>query len=79
MEAFWKEYTITLPSKKEYVFDIRNKKTNCVFIQNYNIVNVFAGTKQHSYETEIPPNQTSIINRPLPIEYVYFTQKNKHL
>jgi hypothetical protein len=76
MEAFWKEYTITLPSKKEYVFDIRNKKTNCVFLQNYNITNVRVGVKPHSYETEIPPNQTSIINRPFPIKYVYlFTDK----
>ena len=72
MEAFWKEYTITLPSKKEHVFDIQNEKTNCVFIQNHNIANVLAGTKPHSYEIEIPPNRTSIINRPFPIEYVYF-------
>ena len=71
METFWKEYTITLPSKKEYVFDIRNKKTNCVFIQNHNIANVFAGTKPHSYEDEIPPSRTSVINRPFTIEYVY--------
>ena len=72
MEAFWKEYTITLPSKKEYVFDMQNEKTNCVFIQNYNVTNVLAGTKPHSYEIEMLPNRTSIINRPFPIEYVYF-------
>ena len=72
MMAFWKEYTITLPSKKEFVYDIQNKKTNCVFIQNHNIANVFAGLKPHAYEVEIPPNRTSIINRPSPIEYVYF-------
>ena len=72
METFWKEYTFTLPKKKEYVFDIQNKKTNCVFIQNYNISNVFAALNPNSYEVEIPPNRASIINRPFPIEYVYF-------
>ena len=72
MKAFWKEYTITLPSKKKFVFDIQNRKTNCIFIQNYNISNVFAGLKPHAYEVEIPPNRTSIINRPFPLEYVYF-------
>ena len=72
MENFWKEYTFTLPKKKEYVFDIQNKKTNCFFIQNHNVTNVLAGTKPNSYEVKIPPNRTSIINRPFSIEYVYF-------
>ena len=77
METFWKEYTIILPERKEFVFDIQNKKTNCVFIQNYNITNVFAGLKPHSYEVEIPPSRTSIINRPFPIEYIYFYSKKQ--
>ena len=71
MEAFWKEYTVTLPSKKEFVFDIQNKKTNCVFLQNYNITNVRVGVKPHSYEVEILPNRTSVLNRPFPLEYIY--------
>jgi len=77
MKTFWKEYTIILPKEKEYVFDIQNKKINCVFIQNYNISSVFAGTKPHSYEIEIPPNRTSIINRPFPLEYIYFYTKKQ--
>ena len=71
METFWKEYTVTLPCRKEYIFDIQNKKTNCVFIQNHNITNVFAGTKPHLHEIEIPPSRSSIIIRPFPIEYIY--------
>ena len=71
MESFWKEYTIVLPKRKEYVFDIRNKKTNCVFIQNYNITNVKVGIKPHAYEIVINPNRSGIINRPFPLNYVY--------
>ena len=72
MESFWKEYTINLPGKKEYIYDIQNKDTNCIIIRNYNITKVKAGIKPHSYEIKISPNRTGLINRPFPLNYVYF-------
>ena len=71
MESFWKEYTISLPAEKEYIYDIQNKDINCVFIRNYNITNVNIGVSPLFYEKSIIPNQIGSIARPFPLNYVY--------
>lgn len=71
MENFWKEYTIFLPAKKEYIYDIQNKNTNCVIIRNFNITNISAGINPHAYEVTINPNRTGFLTRPFPLNYVY--------
>ena len=76
MENFWKEYTISLPANKEFVYDIQNKNTNCIVIRNHNLTNVKAGLKPHAYEILINPKRTGLLNRPFPLEYIYlFTDK----
>ena len=71
MKNLWKEYVINLTAKKEYIYDVQNKHTNCVFIQNYSISKVKVGLNPHDYEIIIAPNQTGILNRPFPIKYVF--------
>jgi len=71
MENFWKEYTVFLKAKKEYVYDIQNQNTNCVIVRNHNITNIKAGLKSHAYEVLINPNRTGLLNRPFPLNYVY--------
>ena len=71
MESFWKEYTIFLSAKKEFIYDIQSKNTNCIVIQNYNVTNVKAGIKPHAHELVLNPNRTGFINRPFPLRYVY--------
>ena len=71
MGSFWKEYTISLKKGKEYCYNIQNENTNCVIIRNYNVTKIKAGIKPHTYEVIINPNQTGLINRPFPLDYIY--------
>lgn len=77
MKSFWKEYTIFLKEGKEYCYNIQNENTNCIIIRNFNITNVNAGIKPHTYEVIIDQNQTGLINRPFPLDYIYlFSNKS---
>ena len=67
----WKEYSIILPAKKEYIYDIQNNDTNCVLIRNYNITNVHIGVSPLLYEKTIIPNQIGSIARPYPLNLIY--------
>jgi hypothetical protein len=73
-----KEFTIELPTKKEYTYIVQNKNTNCIFIRNFNNVNIVAGTKLYPHDVIIPPYRTGVISRPFPIDYIYL-QSSKQI
>ena len=80
MKNIWKEYTASLQAKKEYIHIIQTKNVNTVFIRNFNISKIKAGTKPNIYETIINTNQVGIITRPFRLDYIYlFPEKTTHV